>query len=37
GCSFHPRCFRAMEVCSREVPPLVEKAGGHSVACWLYS
>jgi len=34
GCSFHPRCPLATEVCSREVPRL-EKKGveGRSVAC----
>ena len=37
GCSFHPRCFRAMEICSRETPVLAERGGGHSAACWLYS
>lgn len=36
GCSFHPRCFRAMEICSREAPELTERRTGHSAACWLY-
>jgi len=35
GCSFRPRCPRAMSVCSEE-PPLVEVAQGHEVRCWLY-
>jgi peptide/nickel transport system ATP-binding protein len=34
GCRFHPRCPRASELCRREVPPLVETAAGHRVACF---
>jgi len=33
GCRFHPRCERALEKCSKEVPPLVEMIPGHQVAC----
>ena len=34
GCSFHPRCPLATEVCSRETPRLENKgADGRSVAC----
>lgn len=34
GCSFHPRCPLATEVCSRETPCLEKKgADGRSVAC----
>ena len=34
GCSFHPRCPLATEVCSRETPRLEKKGGdGRSVAC----
>jgi len=33
GCVFHPRCPLAEESCRREIPPLVEKAEGHWVAC----
>jgi len=36
GCRFHPRCPRAMEICSREVPELKEIEPGHFVACHLY-
>lgn len=36
GCPFHPRCFRVTERCSREVPGLVERKGGHFAACHLY-
>jgi len=34
GCSFHPRCPLATEVCTRETPRLEKKgADGRSVAC----
>ena len=33
GCRFHPRCFMAREVCSREDPPLREVQPGHWSAC----
>jgi oligopeptide transport system ATP-binding protein len=33
GCRFHPRCFMAQEICSREDPPLREITAGHSSAC----
>jgi oligopeptide/dipeptide ABC transporter ATP-binding protein len=35
GCRFHPRCSRAMNICSKEEPPLVEK-NGRRVLCWLW-
>ena len=34
GCRFHPRCPLAMEVCTRQVPPMQTLAGGHRVACF---
>ena len=34
GCRFHPRCPLAMEVCSRQVPDMIESAPGHRVACF---
>jgi peptide/nickel transport system ATP-binding protein len=34
GCAFAPRCRFATARCSVEAPPLVEKGGGHVVACW---
>ncbi|MCS7216746.1 MAG: ABC transporter ATP-binding protein [Candidatus Bipolaricaulota bacterium] len=37
GCPFHPRCPHAMEVCTREMPPLREVAPRHEAACWLYA
>jgi oligopeptide/dipeptide ABC transporter, ATP-binding protein, C-terminal domain len=36
GCKFHPRCEFAMDICSRERPPMKEIEEGHYVACWLY-
>jgi len=35
GCSFQPRCPRAIERCRHEVPPAVEVAPGHPACCWL--
>jgi oligopeptide/dipeptide ABC transporter ATP-binding protein len=35
GCSFMPRCDRAMDVCSKEYPTITEIKDGHSVSCWL--
>ncbi len=33
GCRFHPRCFMARDVCSREDPVLREVSPGHWSAC----
>jgi peptide/nickel transport system ATP-binding protein len=35
GCSFHPRCPFAEEMCHQEVPPLIEVDKGHWSACLL--
>ena len=35
GCVFHPRCPRAMDVCSEEWPKTAA-VNGHQVNCWLY-
>ncbi len=39
GCPFHPRCARAMPVCSQQVPPLLPAPGGTAgaVACHLHA
>jgi oligopeptide transport system ATP-binding protein len=35
GCSFHPRCGRAIAgVCDKETPPFDEVEAGHRVACF---
>lgn len=34
GCPFAPRCPLVTEQCKQEMPPLVEHAEGHRVACW---
>lgn len=36
GCAFHPRCPKALEICSVEVPPLLPVQGDQAAACWLY-
>lgn len=38
GCSFHPRCDKAMDICKRVIPD--EKLlyeGRHRISCWLYA
>ena len=37
GCRFHPRCPHAMDICTKEVPPLVDIGEGHKTACFLVS
>ncbi|NLF79846.1 MAG: ATP-binding cassette domain-containing protein [Clostridia bacterium] len=34
GCAFRTRCPYATEQCAAETPPLVDRGGGHLVACW---
>jgi peptide/nickel transport system ATP-binding protein len=36
GCRFHPRCPKAMPVCSQTAPVMKTVAPEHSVACHLY-
>jgi peptide/nickel transport system ATP-binding protein len=36
GCSFHPRCPFAMDICSKVIPSIIEYKRGHHVACHLY-
>lgn len=37
GCSFHPRCPFAMDICKKVDPPIIEFSKGHYVSCHLYS
>ena len=37
GCRFHPRCPHTMDICTKEVPPLVDTGDGHKTACFLVS
>jgi oligopeptide transport system ATP-binding protein len=36
GCSFHPRCPYAKDVCRKIVPKLEKGSGEHAVACHLF-
>ena len=36
GCSFHLRCFKKMDICSREDPVMKKISKGHTVRCHLY-
>lgn len=33
GCNFHPRCWKAQEICREVIPPLEEKQPHHYAAC----
>ena len=35
GCTFHPRCPFAMDLCRGEVPGFLKVGEKHKVACWL--
>jgi peptide/nickel transport system ATP-binding protein len=37
GCRFSSRCRKVMDICSREMPELMEINEGHKVRCWLYN
>ncbi len=36
GCPFHPRCDKAMEICSESFPDETLLDKKHRIACWLY-
>ncbi len=36
GCTFHPRCPKAMEICRRVVPTVTHLNENHTVQCLLY-
>jgi peptide/nickel transport system ATP-binding protein len=35
GCRFHPRCFKAREICKVDLPNLDKKSDDHRVACYF--
>ncbi len=35
GCPFHPRCWKAQQICREQVPPLENKEGEHQAACFF--
>jgi oligopeptide/dipeptide ABC transporter ATP-binding protein len=35
GCSFHPRCHKAMDICRVEYPPMFNMGEDGYAACWL--
>lgn len=36
GCRFEERCDKAMEICRKRAPELIEIENGHKCRCWLY-
>ncbi|MGY4690592.1 ABC transporter ATP-binding protein [Salibacterium sp. K-3] len=37
GCRFAPRCPFASDICTKELPDLMETEDGNQVRCWIYS
>jgi len=35
GCSFHPRCPYALDICGKQMPGFTRLEPNHRVACWL--
>jgi len=35
ACRFHPRCHKALDRCSSEMPPLLDAGADHVARCWL--
>jgi oligopeptide/dipeptide ABC transporter ATP-binding protein len=35
GCKFHPRCFKAQEICAQERPRMQAQADRHETACFF--
>ncbi len=36
GCRFHPRCPKALPVCSKHEPSLIKSEDSRLIKCWLY-
>jgi oligopeptide transport system ATP-binding protein len=37
GCSFSPRCSKAMEICKKEYPPTTQAGMDSLTSCWLWA
>ena len=35
GCPFHPRCPYVLDICTKQMPSLIDLDTKHKVACWL--
>jgi peptide/nickel transport system ATP-binding protein len=35
GCPFHPRCPYVLDICTKQMPSLIDLDTDHRVACWL--
>ncbi|MBN1848198.1 MAG: ABC transporter ATP-binding protein [Deltaproteobacteria bacterium] len=35
GCSFWPRCHKAMDICQTQSPPVISLKNGGEASCWL--
>jgi oligopeptide/dipeptide ABC transporter ATP-binding protein len=35
GCSFQPRCPKALDRCAQEAPPSFDIGAAHTARCWL--
>lgn len=35
GCPFHPRCWKAQQICRESTPSLERKEGNHLAACFF--
>jgi len=35
GCPFHPRCPHVLDICTKQIPDLINLDTRHKVACWL--
>lgn len=37
GCSFHPRCPYAMDICLQKEPQITTLENGNKISCWLHA